>query len=178
MRPLDGVIRRCEASCHQYADETQPYISFSPTTTDAVPSIQCCLEAVLQWMQENGLRLNPDKTEVLRVGDPSIGGLGNSLSFGGVTLMMKSEVRSLGVHLDLVLTMATQVASVVCSAYFHLWWVAQLRPYLDGGVLTTLVHALVISILDYCNALYVGLPLRLMWKLQKCRMRWPGFLVG
>ena len=58
--------------------------------------------------------------EVLRVGGPSIGGLENSLSFGGVTLTPKSEVRSLGVHLDPALTMETQVASVVRSAYFHL----------------------------------------------------------
>ena len=72
-------------------------------------------------MQENGLRVNPDKMDVLRVGGPSIGGLGKSLSFGGVTLTAKSEVRSLGVHLDPALTMETQVASVVRSAYFHLW---------------------------------------------------------
>ena len=39
-------------------------------------------------------------------------------------------------------------------------------PYLDVGALTTLVHALVISRLDHCNTLYVGLPLRLMRKLQ------------
>ena len=44
--------------------------------------------------------------------------------------------------------------------------VASERPYLDGGSLTILVHAFVILRLDYCNALYVGLPLRLMWKLQ------------
>ena len=34
-------------------------------------------------MQENGLRLNPDKTEVLRVGVPTVGGLGNPLFWGG-----------------------------------------------------------------------------------------------
>ena len=62
--------------------------------------------------------------------------------------------------------METQVASVVRFAYFHLWRIAQLRPYLDRGGLTTLVHALIISRLDHCNALYVGLPLRLMQKLQ------------
>ncbi|XP_078236989.1 uncharacterized protein LOC144584542 [Pogona vitticeps] len=34
---------------------------------DAVLSLQRCLGTILGWMQENGLRLNPDKTEVLRV---------------------------------------------------------------------------------------------------------------
>ena len=88
------------------------------------------------------------------------------LFFGGVTLTTKSEVRSLGVHMDLALTMETEVVSLVCSAYFHLWRIAQLQPYLDGGALTTLIHSLVILRLDHCNALYVGLPLRLMRKLQ------------
>ena len=61
-------------------------------------------------------------TEVLKVGGPTtISGLGTSLSFGGATLTMKSEVRSLGVHLDPLLTMETQVASVVHSTHFHLW---------------------------------------------------------
>ena len=82
MRLLRGIIRGCGASCHQYADDTQLYISL-PTASDAVLSLQRCLGAVLQWMQENGLRLNPDKTEVLRVGAPPVGGLDDSLSFGG-----------------------------------------------------------------------------------------------
>ena len=34
--------------------------------------------------------------------------------------------------------------------HYHMW------PYLDMGALTTLVRALVISRLDYCNTLYVG----------------------
>ena len=78
-------------------------------------------------MQSNGLRLNLDKMEVLRVGGPAISGIGNSLSFGGTTLAAKIEVRSLGVHLDPALTMETHVASVARSAYFHLWRIAQLR---------------------------------------------------
>ena len=77
MRPLGGVIKGCGASCHQL------YISFSPTSVNAVLSLQRCLETVLEWMQSNGLRLNPDKMEVLRVGGPSVSGIGNSLSFGG-----------------------------------------------------------------------------------------------
>ena len=75
---------------------------------------------LLEWMQSNGLRLNPDKMEVLRVGGSSISGLGDSLSFGGTTLTTKSGVRSLGIHLDPALTMETQVAFMARSAYFHL----------------------------------------------------------
>ena len=59
-------------------------------------------------------------THSIRVGGPSVSDIGDSLSFGGTTLAAKSEVRSLGIQLDLALTMKTQVASVVRSAYFHL----------------------------------------------------------
>ena len=62
--------------------------------------------------------------EVLRVGGPVVGGLGDSLTFGGVTLVAKSGVRSLGIHLDPTLTMETQLASVVHTAFFHLWRIA------------------------------------------------------
>ena len=97
---------------------------------------------------------------------------------GGMTLTTKSEVRSLGVHLDTALTMETQVSSVVHSAHFHLWRIAQLHPYLDVGVLTTLVHALIVSRLDYCNELYMGLPVRLMQKRQMVQNAVARLLTG
>lgn len=39
-------------------------------------------------------------------------------------------------------------------------------PYLTPQDLTTVDHAMVISRLDYCNPLYVGLLLNLILKLQ------------
>ena len=68
---------------YQYADDTQLYITFSPTTVDAVSSLRRCLEAVLKWMQVNGLRLKSDKMKVLRMGSLDVHGLGNSLFLGG-----------------------------------------------------------------------------------------------
>ena len=65
-------------------------------------------------MRDNRLRLNPDKTEILCVGDPSVCGLGATLSFfGGGTLSMKDEVRSFGMLLDPLLSMTSQIVSVV-----------------------------------------------------------------
>ena len=80
---------------------------------------------------------------------------------------MKDEVCSLGVLLDPALSMASQIASVVQYTYFHLKQIAQLHPYLDTGSLNTLVHTLVVSRLDYCNAFCVGLPLGLVRRLQQ-----------
>ena len=74
--------------------------------------------------------------------------------------------------------MDSQVGSVVCTAHLHLRRIAQLRSCLDVGALTTLVHVLVVSRLDYCNVLYVGLPLRLMQKLQMVQNTAARLLTG
>lgn len=42
----------------------------------------------------------------------------------------------------------------------ELWLVHQLRPYLPKLELAMVVHAMVTSRLDYCNTLYMGLPLK------------------
>ena len=120
----------------------------------------------------------PRQDRVLRVGGPNVSGLGNSLSFQGVTLTTKNLFHILGVHLDPVLTMETQVAPVIRTSYFHLRWIAQLCSYLYVGALTTLVHALIVLRLDYCNALCVGLHLRLMQKVQMVQNVGPDFLLG
>ena len=43
--------------------------------------------------------------------------------------------------------------------------IAQLHPYLDIGSFTMQVHALIVLRLDYCNALHMGLPKKLLRKL-------------
>ena len=57
-------------------------------------------------------------------GRPHSWGFGKLPLFWGVTLPAKDGVCSLGIHLDPVLTMGSQVASVVRSAFFHLRWIA------------------------------------------------------
>ena len=95
-----------------------------------------------------------------------------------MTLTTKSVVCSLGVHLDPVITMDSQVASVVRSTHLNLRPIAQLCSYLDVRLLTTLTYVLIVSRLDYCNALYMGLPLRLMWKLQMIQNTAARLLIG
>ena len=84
----------------------------------------------------------------------------------GVALPLKEHVHSLGVLLEPSMSLEAQVASVAQSAFYQLWLVAPLCPYLDRDNLASVVYALVTSKLGYCNALYMGLPLKTVQKLQ------------
>lgn len=84
----------------------------------------------------------------------------------GTVLRLKDQVRSLGALLDLALLVDQQVTAVARSVFYHLWQVYQLRPFLGKKDLFTITHALETTRLDYCNALYVGLPLESAWTFQ------------
>ncbi|KAF7254481.1 hypothetical protein EYD10_00454, partial [Varanus komodoensis] len=76
---------------------------------EAVAVLNRCLAEVMGWMRASKLKLNPDKTEVLLVSGSNswVGDLG--LVLDGVALPLKDRVRSLGVLLDLELSLEAQV---------------------------------------------------------------------
>ncbi|KAF7247239.1 Calcium uptake protein 1, mitochondrial [Varanus komodoensis] len=90
----------------------------------------------------------------------------------------RDKVCSLGVLLDPELSLEAQVTAVARSAFLQLQLIHQLRPYLEYDCLATVTHALVTSCLDFCNALYVGLPLKTVRILQLVQNRAARLLTG
>ncbi|KAF7247933.1 Nephrocystin-3 [Varanus komodoensis] len=178
MKPLGEVIRRCGLRTHQYADDTQLYLSFSTNPGEAVAVLNRCLAEVMGWMRANKLKLNPDKTEVLLVGGSGFREGDLNLVLNGVALPPRDKVRSLGVLLDPELSLEAQVTTAARSAFLQLRLIHQLRPYLEYDCLATVTHALVTSRLDFCNALYVGLPLKTVRILQLVQNRAARLLTG
>ncbi|KAF7252107.1 putative RNA-directed DNA polymerase from transposon BS [Varanus komodoensis] len=178
MKPLGEVIRRCGLRTHQYADDTQLYLSFSTNPGEAVAVLNRCLAEVMGWMRANKLKLNPDKTEVLLVGGSGFGEGDLNLVLNGVALPPRDKVRSLGVLLDPELSLEAQVTAAARSAFLQLRLIHQLRRYLEYDCLATVTHALVTSRLDFCNALYVGLPLKTVRILQLVQNRAARLLTG
>ncbi|KAF7249720.1 Plexin-D1 [Varanus komodoensis] len=166
MKPLGEVIRRCGLRNHQYADDTQFYLSFSTNPAEAVAVLNQCLAEVMGWMRANKLKLNSDKTEVLLVGGLGLGMGDLGLVLNGVALPLRDRVCCLGVLLDPELSLEAQVTVVARSAFLQPWLIHQLRPFLENICLATVTHALVTSRLDFCNALYVGLPLKTNCKVH------------
>ena len=126
-----------------------------------------CLEAVTNWLRQSRLKLNPQKTEVLWVGNKKPSDIEICLpQLDGATLTTSTTVKSLGVTLDASLSMEAQVAKVAHQAFYHLRQVKQLAPHLSQDDLATVTHATVTSRLDYCNSLCADLPSTLKRKLQ------------
>ncbi|KAF7238096.1 hypothetical protein EYD10_15124 [Varanus komodoensis] len=94
------------------------------------------------------------------------------------SMMQQLAKKSLGVLLDPELSLEAQVTAVARSAFLQLRLINQLRPYLEYNCLATVTHALVTSRLDFCNALYVGLPLKTVWILQLVQNRAARLLTG
>ena len=96
----------------------------------------------------------------------------------GVTLHLKTQVRSLGVLLDSALSLDVQVSALARSAFSQLKLVHQLHPFLAMSDLATVTHALVTFRLDHCNMLYMGLPLKSVRKLQLVQRAAARLLTG
>ena len=165
MLPLGDIIREHNIDFHSYADDTQLYISTEPNDATAINSITNCLLAINKWMNDNFLKLNEDKTEVLLCGPKSKREM-LIKNLGGLTPCLKPEVTSLGVILDSDLNFNSHINKVTKTAFFHLRNIAKVRPFINQNDAEKLIHAFISSRLDYCNALFTGLPKKTTERLQ------------
>ncbi|XP_053111557.1 uncharacterized protein LOC128327186 [Hemicordylus capensis] len=166
MKPLGRIIRRFDAGCYQYSDDSQIYFSMSISSGNGISSLNACLEVVMGWMRDNKLKLNPNKPEVLTVWGRDLRDGLDLPVLHRVTLPLKDQVCSLAVLLDPKLSLVSHVEAMIRSAFYQLWLICQLPPFLEVNDLKTGVQVLVISRLDYWNAHYMGLPLYIVRKLQ------------
>ena len=133
--PLADVIKEHNMSYHFYADDTQIYMSFQPSSymvsLDEVRStIEACVSDINEWMTDNKLKLNNDKTELLILHahhrpSPSLDSV-----YAGTELIKASEsVRNIGVWFDKTLPMKKHVTcnSVCKTAFYQLRHLATIR---------------------------------------------------
>ncbi len=158
MSSLGSVIQKHGFSYHCYADDTQLYFSFQPDDPTVTDRIAACLSDISSWMMDHHLQLNLAKTELLVFSaNPSLHH-NFSIQLGSSTITPSRTARNLGVVIDDQLSFTDHIATTAQSCRFALYNIRKIRPFLSEQAAQLLVQALVLSRLDYCNALLAGLP--------------------
>ncbi len=143
MASLGSVIQKHGFSYHCYADDTQLYLSFHPDDLTIAARISACLANISCWMKDHHLQLNLAKTELLAVSaNPSF----HHNFTGSSTITPSKTARNLGVVIDVQLSFS--------DLRFALFNIKKIRSFRWEHASQLLVQALVLSRLDYCNALF------------------------
>ena len=175
--PLVNVISRYNGiEHHLYADDTQLCVPIPRDQVAAsLENIEKCCSEIKQWMTSNMLKLNDSKTEVLLLGkDHQRRRIHiDKLKIGDSEIKIEttSSVRNLGFFLDSDISSKTHVSKICQSSHFHLRNIGKIRKMLDSDTTKTLVQSLVVSKIDYCNALLLNAPSTTIDRLQKIQNR-------
>ncbi|XP_067301248.1 uncharacterized protein, partial [Pseudorasbora parva] len=123
-----------------------------------VVRIAACLTDISDWMKEHHLKLNLAKTELLVFSTNPALHQNFSIQLGSSTISPSRTARNLGVVIDDQLNFTDHITATARSCRFALYNIRKIRPFLSEQAAQLLVQALVLSRLDYCNALLAGLP--------------------
>ena len=109
---------------HCYADDTQIYLSFKPSSStsqmDAVRVIEHCIEKIRCWLIQDRLLINDDKTEFMIIGTRQQLCKLQTLNIhvGSSEIKPSLQVRNLGCWLDPNLNMRDHITNVCKAAFF------------------------------------------------------------
>jgi hypothetical protein len=158
-KPLTTLIDEYSLPNQAYADDTQTYVSSSPgELPQSVERLEKCISDVKSWMVKNKLKLNDDKTECLLIKkssqcEPPI----CSVNVGESSIPFTDCAKDLGSFIcSDELSLDRQVKAMCQAANWQLRRIGSIRQYLTFDATKTLVCSLVLSRLDFHNALLSG----------------------
>ena len=156
-----------------YSDDHALKDTFNAKNRDdenrCVSEMEDCLKDVNIWMCKNRLKMNNGQTEFIYFGSRQMLSLceREKIDVQGTKINRSNSVRYLGALLDSELNLKKHVTSICAKAMNSINRIRLIRNSLSKEVCQTIVQSLIISHLDYSNAILIDLPDITMKKLQR-----------
>jgi len=175
-----------ESTCLQYADDTSLYRHCKVTDLqDCVARVEADLKSVSSWSQNNNLIFNQTKTKTILFSSSQMKSWHNlsrpdlySVGVRNKPLERTNIVKVLGVTLNENLTWHDHFESVIKSSYATLRSLRAIKRTAPDHLKKSLVEMLVLSKLDYGNALFYNAPNYLVRRLQTVQNAAVGYVTG
>ena len=169
--PIAGIALSHCVNQQQYADDTQLFISLSPSNfSSELSNLTDCIDSLYAWFCRNGLALNPDKSEAILLGSRQRAHSYSSLTtvnIAGCQTHLSNHIKVLGVTLDKNLSWDIHINSVCKSAHYHIHALRHIRSFISDDMAKLVACSLVSSRLDYANSVLYGTSQKNITKLQK-----------
>ena len=130
-----------------------------------------CITEIHEWMTLNLLKLNDNKTEFILFGTrqqlSKLNTIPVLIVIGDTMVHPVEMVRNLGYIMDKLLKNTAHINKTVSTTYCQIRNIQKIRSKLDIESTHTVVQALILSRLDYCNFMLQGSANYQLHKLQK-----------
>ena len=163
---LDLVVQPSGLKLNGFVDDHSICTTFKPSKLDhkeeldTIANIEDTMLDIKSWMDQVCLNLNESKTEFIYFRWPSQLGkcAVSTIDINGENITRSEVTKYLGAHLDSSLNFKQHIKTKCKAAMFNLQRVHAARKYLTRSAINKLMVSLIISHLDYANALLEGLP--------------------
>ena len=177
-KDLQELVKKYELSVHLYADDTQIYFSFDINCINPdLSKVQECFSEIKRWMAENFLKLNEDKTKVMELGVYE-NCITSSVPLDTHSIELSEKAKNLGFYFDDQMSLESQVNNVTKNCSMNLRNLQRIGSKLTHNLKVQLVHSMIFSHLDYCNAVFASLSEANLNKLQKIQYSAVQFIYG
>ena len=145
----------------------------SPPSNDEIKvkliTMEKCITKVRNFFLTHNLLINDNKTELIVIGSQyQLNKIDNiQIRVGNCIINPSLKVKNLGVIFDQNLNFNEHINEICRKSLYQLYRLNQLKKYMDTHSLTQLIHAFVMSHIDYCNTLYYNIPAYSLQKLQR-----------